>query len=190
MHQSLLLPAAPPAPDAADRKSSAATSDGRRELTRRHLEPPAAVARALVWIELHLYEPISLAALATAAGLSRFHFHRLFRSAMRLTPRTYVMQRRIAEAKHLIRGGVRPAEAAYLLHFADQSHFTRRFKSAVGVTPRRFAAAAVDAGPTFSVSLRERLVDLFARARELEPAARASFLAEVGSERGPGGGAR
>ena len=58
-----------------------------------------AVERALKWIEENLTddEALSNAALARAAGYSEFHFIRMFREAVRLTPADYVRKRRISE---------------------------------------------------------------------------------------------
>jgi len=97
---------------------------------------PAALLRALAYIEDQPGVRISLGDLAAAAGLSRFHFSRLFRRHIGMTPAFYVERTRIERAKAMIRvGQVSLADVAYAVGFADQSHFTRRFRHHEGCTP-------------------------------------------------------
>ncbi len=97
------------------------------------------LGRAIDYIEAHLEAEISLSELALAAGLSKFHFSRLFKAAIGLTPHKYLLKRRIERAARVLRQG--EAEIARVAHnfgFADQSHFTRTFKKIKGVTPKQF----------------------------------------------------
>jgi len=85
--------------------------------------------------------PLTLAALAQEAGLSRFQLLRAFCKATGLTPHAYVMQRRIALARRLIAARLPLAQAAFAAGFADQSHMTRIFVRKYGVSPRLYAEA-------------------------------------------------
>ncbi len=85
--------------------------------------------------------PLTLAALAQEAGLSRFQLLRAFCKATGLTPHAYVMQRRIALARRLIAARLPLAQAAFAAGFADQSHMTRIFVRKYGVSPRTYAKA-------------------------------------------------
>lgn len=97
---------------------------------------PASLRRALAYIEDQPSVRVSLSDLAAAAGLSRFHFSRMFRKYIGMTPALYVERSRIEHAKAMIRLGQLPlAEIAYAVGFADQSHFTRRFRHHEGCTP-------------------------------------------------------
>jgi AraC family transcriptional regulator len=81
-----------------------------------------------------------LAALAKRAGLSRFHFIRVFKVETGMTPVKYVEQRKIGQAKSLIEAAdLSLAEIADRLGFSDQSHLTRRFRTVVGCTPASYA---------------------------------------------------
>ena len=84
---------------------------------------------------------ITLNDLAHLAGMSRFHFARVFRGAAGLTPYALLTQIRVERAKGLLAAGVPIARAALAVGFCDQSHLTRRFKAYVGVTPGVFASA-------------------------------------------------
>jgi AraC-like DNA-binding protein len=99
---------------------------------------PKAVARAVEYIEANLGEHLSLSELATVAGLSRYHFARVFARATGLPPHSYVMQRRVRRACRLLRQGLPFLQVACETGFADQSHLTRRFKATIGVTPGEY----------------------------------------------------
>lgn len=97
---------------------------------------PAAVQRALEFIEAHYSETIQLADIANAAGLSPFHFSRVFRQAMQTSVHAYVTQRRIAIAQELMEHTDHPlSDIAYRVGFGSQSHMTTIFKKLTGRTP-------------------------------------------------------
>ena len=62
-----------------------------------------------------------------------------FARELGLTPHAYILQRRVALARRLIRARRALAEAAVLAGFYDQGHLTRCFVRQFGVTPRRYA---------------------------------------------------
>jgi AraC family transcriptional regulator len=90
------------------------------------------------YIEAHLTADLSLSDLAIVAGLSKFHFSRLFKQVIGLTPHKYVLKRRIDKATQLLKQGEAIAQVAVLFGFTDQSHFTRVFKQFKGMTPKSF----------------------------------------------------
>lgn len=96
------------------------------------------VTRAIEFIDTHLDAPLSLSRIAESAGLSRYHFLRVFSRETHLTPHAFVMRRRVERARALLRAGLPIAEAAGQAGFADQSHLSRRFKEYVGVTPGEY----------------------------------------------------
>ncbi|MGJ7613535.1 MULTISPECIES: AraC family transcriptional regulator [unclassified Variovorax] len=79
-------------------------------------------------------------ALAQRLGVSREHFHRLFRVAVGMTPAHYARLARIGRAKGLLREGWAAAEVAAQCGFADQAHFSRWFRRCFGVTPGNYMA--------------------------------------------------
>lgn len=82
-----------------------------------------------------LTDPPTLEELAAAVGSSTFSVLRAFRRAYGLPPHAYLNQVRVQKARALLRRGLKPAETAYQVGFADQAHLTRHFKRTVGVTP-------------------------------------------------------
>ena len=84
---------------------------------------------------------LTLTHLAQAAGVSRYQLLRAFARQLGLTPHAYILQRRLALARRLIRGRTPLAEVAACTGFFDQSHLTRCFLRQFGVTPGRYASA-------------------------------------------------
>lgn len=109
----------------------------------------AAVSRRVTArLRENLDRPASLEDLAAEAGLSPFHFQRMFRASHGLSPRAFLEHLRVEEAKRLMRAGVGLAEVASACGFAHQSHFTRAFRTVTGTTPGAWRAAACDVSRT------------------------------------------
>lgn len=102
---------------------------------------PQAVARAKELLGACLAEPPSLEELAAAVNLSPFHFARVFRRATGLPPHAWLKQRRLEQARALLKSGCAPLTVAMQLGFADQSHLNRQFKQAYGVAPGEYRKA-------------------------------------------------
>jgi AraC family transcriptional regulator len=95
--------------------------------------------RVIEFIHANLGGEISLVGLAQNAGLSAFHFARLFKQSTGLAPHKYVIKCRVEHARNLLTVHRRPlAEAAVEAGFCDQSHFSAHFKRVYGVTPSAF----------------------------------------------------
>lgn len=94
------------------------------------------------YITEHLHQDVKLIELAAIAQMSPYHFLRLFKQSMGLTPHQYILQRRIEKAKCLLQhSNLSIAEVAANVGFCDQSHFTRYFKRIIGVTPKQLQQA-------------------------------------------------
>ncbi|MGP3736181.1 AraC family transcriptional regulator [Streptomyces sp. GDS52] len=93
-----------------------------------------------------LLAPPSLAALATDLGLSRYQLLRAFRTTMGIPPYAWLAQYRVTRARGLLEAGLRPAEVAGLVGFADQAHLTRWFRRVLGVTPAAYRNSVQDPG--------------------------------------------
>jgi AraC family transcriptional regulator len=100
--------------------------------------------RAVVkYVTEHLAAGPSLQQMAAVAGLSPYHFARLFKRATGLTPHQHVISRRVERAKELLKGGDLPlSKVAARAGFADQSVLRHHFKRLVGVTPGQFRKSA------------------------------------------------
>jgi AraC-like DNA-binding protein len=83
----------------------------------------------------------TLAALARRAGMSRFHFLRVFRHATGATPHQFLLQLRLREAARMLRRTDAPVtDVAYGVGFQDLSNFVRSFGAAFGASPSRYRA--------------------------------------------------
>jgi len=92
--------------------------------------------RATEYMMANLGEPISLADIATATGLSRMHFAAQFRVATGMRPHEYLLQRRIERAQELLlNSDLQLVEIALDVGFKTQAHFTTVFTRLVGETP-------------------------------------------------------
>jgi len=101
-----------------------------------------AIRRLIEQLERTTHDFPDLSSLAKRAGLSRFHFIRVFKAETGMTPARYVEQCRIEQAKALIEAAeFSLVEIADRLGFSDQSHLTRRFRTLVGSTPAAYARA-------------------------------------------------
>jgi AraC-like DNA-binding protein len=85
---------------------------------------------------------VTLEELARDCSLSRFQLLRAFTRAFGLPPHAYLLQRRLARARRLLRSGMAAADTAAAAGFSDQSHLTRCFLRQFGVTPGRYRAQA------------------------------------------------
>jgi AraC family transcriptional regulator len=94
-------------------------------------------------IHTNLSEELSLSNLAAHLNLSPFHFARLFKSSLGLSPHQYVLQNRVERAKKLIMvsksSDLRLIDVALQVGFYDQSHLGKAFKRVVGVSPKVFS---------------------------------------------------
>lgn len=96
--------------------------------------------RAIAYIQDHLAENISLDAMATEVGMSRFYFCRLFKKSTGITPYQYLIKCRIEKAKVILRQrNLSITKIALEVGFSNQSHFTKHFKRLLGVTPKKFS---------------------------------------------------
>ncbi len=100
---------------------------------------PKQIRAVQSYVEDHLAETIALADLATAAGLSSFHFLRAFKQSFGATPGQYVLDRRMERARSLFASSnLSVASVAVSVGFEHPSHFTRAFRRSVGVSPSIF----------------------------------------------------
>ena len=94
-------------------------------------------------IDRHLGAPLALADLAALAGLSRYHFLRLFRNVIGTTPYRYILARRMARAGEMLHTTDMPVlDIALDCGFSDLSEFTRRFRARFGLPPAAYRRSA------------------------------------------------
>lgn len=94
---------------------------------------------AIDYIHDHISGPLELGTISRAAGLSQFHFARLFKGATGLTPFQFVTRTRMKRAKELLGQTRLPVfEIADRVGYQKPSHFSARFRSVWGCSPDAF----------------------------------------------------
>jgi AraC-like DNA-binding protein len=88
------------------------------------------------------FEPLTVADLACAAGLSRAHFSREFRQAFGETPHQYLLTRRLERAAALLRNTDRPVtEICFTVGLSSLGSFTTSFRRVYGLSPLAYRAS-------------------------------------------------
>jgi AraC-like DNA-binding protein len=101
-----------------------------------------AVETAL-WIDAHSHRPIGLESAADQAGISPFHFLRLFSDTLGVTPHQYLVRSRLRHAaRRLADDDSAITDIAYDVGFGDLSNFVRTFHRAAGASPLKFRQAS------------------------------------------------
>src|SRR4029077_11794001 len=77
----------------------------------------------------------SLDRLARSAGMSPFHFARIFRELVGMAPHRYLVRRRLAAGVERLRDGASVTATCYAIGFRSLSHFIHAFSAAHGITP-------------------------------------------------------
>jgi AraC family transcriptional regulator len=90
-------------------------------------------------VQERLAEPIHVEDMAAVAGLSPFHFSRMFHASTGKAPHAYVTAKRMEAACELLASSDLPlAKVATRVGYRTQAHFTGVFHRHVGVTPRTY----------------------------------------------------
>jgi AraC-like DNA-binding protein len=101
-----------------------------------------AVETAL-WIDAHSHRQIGLEDAADQAGISPFHFLRVFSEVVGVTPHQYLVRSRLRHAARRLAEDDSPiTDIAYDVGFNDLSNFVRTFHRAAGASPLRFRQAS------------------------------------------------
>lgn len=115
----------------AEKPSSASARERRRAV------------EAALWLGENATAPVGLEDAARHAGLSPFHFLRVFAKVLGVTPHQYLVRLRLARAaKLLAEEALSVTEVALESGFADLSNFVRTFGRVAGASPKRFRRAA------------------------------------------------
>lgn len=99
---------------------------------------PELLEQIINYVEAHLSERISVSDVAARFWVSQSTVSQLFRKKMGISFYRYVTQRRLLEAKLLIKTGVPMDQVSIAVGFQDYSTFYRAFKSEFGLSPAQF----------------------------------------------------
>lgn len=99
----------------------------------------ASLTRVIDYMNDQLHETPTLNELADISGYSPFHFARLFKSTVGVSPHQYLTKQRIQRSQFMLaRSEFSITKVATDLGFDSSSHFAATFRRVVGVTPSAF----------------------------------------------------
>ncbi|WP_458130546.1 helix-turn-helix transcriptional regulator [Pseudomonas sp. R3-41] len=88
------------------------------------------------FIDASLDSPVGVQAMAGLLGLSEGYFMRAFKQATGKSPHSYLIDRRLAKARALMRDSTaRLTDIAHTCGFNSQAHMTTLFKQRLGISP-------------------------------------------------------
>jgi AraC family transcriptional regulator, regulatory protein of adaptative response / methylated-DNA-[protein]-cysteine methyltransferase len=126
--------------------ADAARAAGYRPCRRCHPDEPglperyaSAVTKACRLAEESV-EPPNLEELARAAGFSRFHFHRLFKALLGVTPHAYLSAGRACRVRRELSRAATVSDAIYRSGFSSTGRFYAASAEILGMTPTSFRA--------------------------------------------------
>lgn len=114
------------------------------------------VKKAVDYIDANIAKDLSLKDISSQCGFSIPHFRRIFNSETGVSPKEFIIARKITKAKEYLYSRIPIKEAADMLGFRNESYFRKVFKKVTGITPGKFQgqASGVKVRVDPSISLR------------------------------------
>ncbi|WP_208919339.1 helix-turn-helix transcriptional regulator [Paenibacillus uliginis] len=113
-----------------------------------HLE----IDEVIKFIHKHIFDPLSLSRLAKHVAYSPYHFSRIFKERMGLSPLYYVSSLRLQKAKDLLlQSDLSVRDIALEIGQQSLGTFTTRFTERVGMSPSQFRNSTLQASNHFSL---------------------------------------
>lgn len=94
------------------------------------------INHSIEFLHENFLNDISLDFIAKQSNLSKYHFIKIFKKQIGITPHQYILALKIEYAKTLINLKMPLSQIAYECGFSDQSHFIRTYKKMHGFTPK------------------------------------------------------
>jgi AraC-like DNA-binding protein len=93
----------------------------------------------LRYIDENYRKDIHLSELSQLMNISTMYFSNLFKQVFHISPKQYVLQKRLNEGQRLLmESELSIKEIAYAVGFENENYFSEFFTSKVGVSPRKF----------------------------------------------------
>ena len=96
------------------------------------------VVKAKLYIDKHFADNIDLGNISEQAHFSKFHFIRLFKSIYGLTPKNYLIKKRIDNAKKYLSNGYSVLDTGFMVGLESPTSFAGMFKKITGLTPSNY----------------------------------------------------
>lgn len=96
------------------------------------------VKKAVDFIDNNVANDLSIRQVACHCGFSETHFRRIFKEETGISPRKFIINRKILKAKELLFARIPAKEVADILGFKNEFYFRTVFKKVTGITPGKF----------------------------------------------------
>ena len=96
------------------------------------------------YIETNFAKEINLDLLAHLQFASKYHLIRVFKKYYGITPRQYLINKRIEEAKRILKSGKSVSDTCYAIGFESVNSFSNLFKAKTGMPPSVYRRATFD----------------------------------------------
>ena len=96
------------------------------------------------YIDNHFDSDINLDLLAQLQSTSKYHLIRLFKKYYGITPRQYLINKRVEKAKKHLKAGKSVSDTCYTVGFESISSFSNLFKAKMGMSPSIYRRATFD----------------------------------------------
>lgn len=96
------------------------------------------VSSIVQYIGLNMYTKISVKEIAQYFSMSEAKLRLSFKREMEINIHTYILRKKISEAKVMLKDNNLISDVALLLGFCDSSHFSKVFKNLTGTTPKQY----------------------------------------------------
>ena len=99
---------------------------------------PKVVTDVIHYVDQNLAGDLSVSGIAESVHLNSVYLTRLFRQYSGLSLQQYIIEKRLAEAKRMLRNGQSPTDVCYACGFNNYSNFSRTFTNPVKISPRQY----------------------------------------------------
>lgn len=99
---------------------------------------PKVVTDVIHYVDQNLARDLSVSGIAESVHLNSVYLTRLFRQYSGLSLQQYIIEKRLAEAKRMLRNGQSPTDVCYACGFNNYSNFSRTFTNHVKISPRQY----------------------------------------------------
>lgn len=100
------------------------------------------------YIDTNFDKDINLDFLADLQFTSKYHLIRVFKKYYGITPRQYLINKRIEKAKQILKSGKSVADTCYTIGFESINSFSNLFKTKTGMSPSIYKRAIFDKSKT------------------------------------------